>query len=154
MSQTATKFSAMGTYTVIILIIQKPTIIQKTTRIAPFEIFMKMHKCRLQSQLVFTEGTNSFKLLFLNSTVNMNCYSLCYQCKLKQLKKWLNLKTVASVLDGSLILLSEIAIIYIIFAYYNLRWEKRLKCCYFKGQKHLKSFHLKRLQSSSYLTIF
>ena len=70
--------------------------------------------------------------------------------EMRRLKTWLNLKTVSGVLNESLIFL---VIFKIIFSTYILRWEKRLKCCYFRGKKYLKSFHLKRLQPSSDLTI-
>ena len=66
-------------------------------------------------------------------------------CKLKSLKKWLNLKTISGVWNESLIFLS---IFKTIFSSYILRWEKLLKCCYFRDKKHFKSFHLKRLKSS------
>ena len=66
-------------------------------------------------------------------------------------KKRLHLKTILGAFNVSLIFL---AIFKTIFASYILRREKRLKCCYFRGKKYIKSFHLKRLQSSSNLTIF
>ena len=70
---------------------------------------------------------------------------------MKCLKKWLNLTTISGVLVESLI---PVVIFKTIFASYALSWEKRLKSCCFRDKKHLKSFRLKRLKSSSNVTMF